>query len=70
MISFLDKLLDLTSISFSKSKGFGFIFSFNQLFTWIVSIFLMLLETGFSFDESKLSYSSFLGISLIGTLFN
>ena len=70
MISFLDKLFDLTSISFSKSKDFGFIFSFNQLFTWIVSIFLMLLETGFSSDEFKLSYSSFLGISLIRILFS
>ena len=54
---FWDKLFDLVSISFPKSKSFGFAFSFNQLNTWVVLIFLMILETGFSSDESKLLYT-------------
>ena len=65
---FWDKLFDLVSISFPKSKSFGFAFSFNQLNTWVVLIFLMILETGFSSDESKLLYTWFLGIFLIGIL--
>ena len=51
------KLFDVISISFPKSKSFGFVFSFNQLNTWVVLIFLMTTGTGSSFYESMLSYS-------------